>query len=128
MEKEPKYITLKQAAKISGYAPDYVGQLIRKGKLLGKQIYYNVAWVTTEEAVREYLAKNKLLPQLDRTKTLIQARHLLRAFKVVIYASLIFSLGLSILLIHIFSVGLDKKLQAKLTKIHGIPPSAQAAD
>ena len=55
-----KYITLKEASKISGYTPDYLGQLIRKGKLLGKQIYLNVAWVTTEEAVREHMKKNEV--------------------------------------------------------------------
>jgi hypothetical protein len=54
-----RYITLKEASKISGYTPDYLGQLIRKGKLQGKQIYLNVAWVTTEEALGEYLEKNK---------------------------------------------------------------------
>ncbi len=57
---EEKYITLKEAAKLSGYAPDYLGQLIRKGKLRGKQIYLNVAWVTTEEALRDYMAKNDI--------------------------------------------------------------------
>jgi hypothetical protein len=54
-----RYITLKEASKISGYTPDYLGQLIRKGKLSGKQIYLNIAWVTTEEALGEYLEKNK---------------------------------------------------------------------
>ncbi len=53
------YITLKEAAKISGYSPDYLGQLIRKGKLAGKQVYLNVAWVTTEKALRGYLEDNK---------------------------------------------------------------------
>ena len=42
---------------MSGYTPDYLGQLIRKGKLSGKQIYLNVAWVTTETALKEYMAK-----------------------------------------------------------------------
>lgn len=55
-----KFITLKEAAKISGYSPDYLGQLIRKGKLPGKQIYLNVAWVTTEAAVREHMNKNAI--------------------------------------------------------------------
>lgn len=55
----PNYITLKEAAKISGYTPDYLGQLIRKGKLPGKQIYLNVAWVTTEKDLREYLKNDK---------------------------------------------------------------------
>ncbi|MFH1173486.1 MAG: hypothetical protein V1692_03065 [bacterium] len=41
---ESKYINLKEAAKIFGYAPDYldyIGQLIRKGKLPGRQIFCN---------------------------------------------------------------------------------------
>lgn len=53
------YITLKEASKLSGYAPDYIGQLIRMGKLPGKQIYFNVAWMTTERALRQYMEKNK---------------------------------------------------------------------
>jgi hypothetical protein len=61
MEHQPNtipegHITLKEAARISGYAPDYVGQLIRKGKLYGRQVYLNTAWVTTEEAMRKYVA------------------------------------------------------------------------
>jgi hypothetical protein len=63
IEKDPaKFITLKEASKISGYSPDYLGQLIRKGKLSGKQVYLNVAWMTTEGALREYLDNNKTLP------------------------------------------------------------------
>jgi hypothetical protein len=54
-----KYITLKEAATMSGYSSDYIGQLIRSGKLDGKQVFANVSWVTTEDAVREYLQKNK---------------------------------------------------------------------
>ena len=54
-----QYITLKEASKLSGYSPEYLGQLIRKGKLAGKQVYLNVAWMTTEGAVREYLENNK---------------------------------------------------------------------
>lgn len=52
-----EYISLREAAKMSGYSPDYVGQLIRNGKLHGKQIFSNVAWVTTKEAVHEYMTK-----------------------------------------------------------------------
>ena len=63
IEKDPsKFITLKEASKITGYSPDYLGQLIRKGKLKGKQVYLNVAWMTTEEAIKEYLDNNKTLP------------------------------------------------------------------
>ena len=58
MAKE-KYISLKEAAAMSGYSSDYVGQLIRGGKLPGKQVFSNVAWMTTEEAIYEYLENNK---------------------------------------------------------------------
>lgn len=50
-----KYITLKQAAILSGYSSDYVGQLIRQGKIAGKQVYSSVAWVTTDEEIKRYL-------------------------------------------------------------------------
>ena len=52
-----EYITLKEAGEISGYSPDYIGQLIRRGKLTGKQVYANVAWVTTKDALKDYLSE-----------------------------------------------------------------------
>ncbi len=52
-----KLITLKEASQLSGYSADYIGQLIRAGKIPGKQVYCNIAWMTTAEAVMEY--KNK---------------------------------------------------------------------
>ncbi len=58
MSKE-KHISLKEAAQISGYTPDYIGQLIRAGKLPGEQVFLNVAWVTTEAAVRQYIEGSK---------------------------------------------------------------------
>lgn len=57
MEKD-KMITLKEAAQISNYAPDYIGQLIRSGKIPGKQIYTGITWMTTAEAILNY-KKNK---------------------------------------------------------------------
>lgn len=58
-EKKAGYITLKEAGERFGYSQDYLGQLIRKGKLEGKLVYSHVAWVTTPEAVEEYLAGGK---------------------------------------------------------------------
>jgi hypothetical protein len=49
-----KWISLKEAAKISGYSPDYIGYLIRTGKISGKQVHFNIAWRTTAEAVLNY--------------------------------------------------------------------------
>lgn len=56
-QKQEGYITLKEASERFGYAPDYIGQLIRKGKIEGKQVYANVAWMTTEEAMEAYKAE-----------------------------------------------------------------------
>ncbi len=54
-EESSKYLTLKEAAALSDYSADYIGQLIRQGKLEGFQVYTNVSWVTTEKALREYV-------------------------------------------------------------------------
>lgn len=56
--KGDEYISLREAAKLSGYSSDYIGQLIRSGRLPGKQVFSNVSWVTTEEAIRAYIAKD----------------------------------------------------------------------
>ncbi len=58
-KKEVDFISLKEAAMLTGYTSDYIGQLIRAGKISGKQIYTNVSWVTTERDVLEYLGKVK---------------------------------------------------------------------
>lgn len=56
-----KYLSLKDAAKVLGYAPDYIGYLIRSKKILGKKIYSGISWLTTEKAIKEY--------QVSRVKT-----------------------------------------------------------
>ncbi len=51
---EKNLISLKEAAKESGYSADYIGQLIRAGKIPGKQVYTNVSWMTTIDAILDY--------------------------------------------------------------------------
>lgn len=119
-EKNEKFISLKEAAKISGYAPDYIGQLIRKGKIPGKMVYSNVAWVTTEEAIREYLVngKNKNLAvsgvvekaRFAKIRFLNEVR-LVSFFRSTLYIVIAFSIGFFLLLFYVFSVAFDKKLQ-----------------
>jgi len=58
-EDKKRLISLKEAAELSGYSPDYVGQLIRSGKIPGKQVYCSIAWMTTPSAVLDYKAKTK---------------------------------------------------------------------
>ena len=54
-EQQRGLITLKEASERFGYSPDYIGQLIRKGKIPGKQVYAAVAWMITPEALKAYL-------------------------------------------------------------------------
>lgn len=56
IKKSNSLINLKEAAQISGYSSDYIGQLIRQGKIFGEQVYINVAWMTTAEEVLKYKA------------------------------------------------------------------------
>jgi len=58
-----KYISLKKAAKISGYTPDYLGYLIREKNLGGRKIGRN--WFTTEESLKTYLSSGKYLSLED---------------------------------------------------------------
>lgn len=51
---EKEYISLKEAAKISGYSPDYIGHLIRTGKIPGRMVYTGISWQTTKEAILAY--------------------------------------------------------------------------
>ncbi len=50
-------ISLDEAAKLSGLTADHLRRLVREGDLWGLKIGRN--WVTTEQAVREYLARDR---------------------------------------------------------------------
>jgi hypothetical protein len=50
-------ISLTKAAEISGLTTSYLRRLIREKKLWGRKLGRN--WVTTEKAVRGYLAQNR---------------------------------------------------------------------
>jgi hypothetical protein len=52
-----KSLSLKEAAVISGYTPDYIGSLIRKGELVGKKVYSGVSWMVNEEDIKKYQEK-----------------------------------------------------------------------
>lgn len=116
-----KHITLKEASKISGYSSDYIGQLIRQGKLSGKQIYTNVAWVTTEEDVLNYLEKAKKgrnqHTALDKAKHTKRRAFLESNFNNTLKGILYFSIGMLtafvLALFYIFSVTLDDKIEQK---------------
>lgn len=106
------FITLREAAEISGYAPDYIGQLIRGGKIEGEQVYSSVAWVTTEESVKNYMfAKNKAQHQVSASD---QYHDLVHDFGIYILYVVAGVLSLCLLAaFYIFSVSLDKTIERR---------------
>lgn len=69
LENNKNLLSLKEAAQLSGYSADYLGQLIRAGKIAGKQVYCNVQWMTTAEAVMDYKNKGKISSQGESLKS-----------------------------------------------------------
>ncbi len=110
MGKDSKYISLKEASKISGYSSDYIGQLIRSGKLPGKQVFSNVAWMTTEKDIKEYKEKNKQAQNGSGKKNRNRGSKLVKMF---LYATLVFLVAFFLFLLYVFSVNLDKNLEKK---------------
>lgn len=53
-----KALSLNQASKISGYHPDYLSALIRKGEIKGEKV--SGSWFTTEEEIKDYIFKQKI--------------------------------------------------------------------
>lgn len=118
-----KYITLKEAAEISGYAPDYVGQLIRQGKITGRQQYFNVAWVTTEESLMRYIERykktgkqeNAVLAARNFISKLFLEQNLFKIFKV-IYFIILFCLAIFwLMLLYIIFTGIENHMTQGLT-------------
>ena len=115
-----KFITLKEAAEISGYAPDYVGQLIRGGKIEGKQVFSNVAWVTTEKAVREYAERGKNGQNgKEHSNSASSLKHVLsgslmkRLYKVLLYALLGVGVLFGLFLFYILSINIEHYLEGR---------------
>lgn len=113
------YITLKEAAQISDYSPDYIGQLIRAGKLEGMQVYSNVAWVTTADALQEYL-NNKGKSQVVAKKT---ARTPDQYIKLLMYVIIGFLSVVLLVFGYILSVGIDRSLSGVYEQTEELGPS-----
>ena len=124
-KEKDEYISLKDAAKISGYSADYVGQLIRSGKLRGKQVYLNVAWMTTEKAILEYLRKENKKDAIeknfigDRVSTYLVSPQGLKTMNLMVMGVVVGVLTLFVLfLVYIFAVTIDRHIdQTSLHKV-----------
>ncbi len=118
MTKKTEFISLREAAAISGYSPDYVGQLIRSGKLPGKQVFANVAWMTTPEAVREYMEhKGTKMPAKEQGRSVfaaiereVQSPRLVKRLSI---ALIVIGVAFLMLLFYVFSTALDQSLNQR---------------
>ncbi len=118
MGKQDEYITLKEAAQLTGYTPDYIGQLIRAGKLEGKQVYSNVAWMTTREAFVAYQEnkdKKSEEPSLfERWKKKLTSPDTLVEMYTWVAWVFVALLGCIVLfLAYVFAVSLDNRISAR---------------
>lgn len=104
-----RYLTLKEAAALTDYTPDYIGQLIRAGKIEGFQVYTNVSWVTTEAAIRSYLAsKGKQDRAAADEHPWYRNPHFY--FESALYLMIVCLVCLLLFLLYVFAVTADKAL------------------
>ena len=54
---EPKWITTAEAAKLSGYHPVYLRELIRDEKIRGKK--FGIVWQVNKQSLLDYLQSAK---------------------------------------------------------------------
>jgi hypothetical protein len=113
-----EYISLKEAAEMTGYSSDYIGQLIRAGKLPGKQVFTNVSWVTTRDAVLAYSQKDKRSAESpsfreNLTERMVSPEFLTRLYtilgSVVVFVFLVFVIFFA----YIFSVSVDHRINSQ---------------
>ena len=56
-----KWLTVQEAAELSGYHPDYVRQLIRAGKVSAKK--FSIVWMVDRASLQSYIRDQKETPQ-----------------------------------------------------------------
>lgn len=67
---EKKYVSSKRAAKVTGYAKDYIGQLCREGRVPARLV--GRSWYVLETAIHDHRFGDQKIDQEDVAKT---ARH-----------------------------------------------------
>ena len=127
--KEKALISLKDASKVSGYSSDYIGQLIRAGKIPGKQVCCTVAWMTTIDAVMAYKNKGKADAKLSFKEKLINRFRMLimeldiiklffKTFKYSFPLLLVIIISFSLLSFYIIYITLDKNIDNNLQNLN----------
>jgi hypothetical protein len=117
-----KFIPLKEAARISGYSSDYIGYLIREGKIMGRPVYTNISWQTTAEEVLNYKNRDSKKNTESGKKVVTSFRHFQkRAFREIKIIKLFFAtfrevLPIILVLILSFSILIGFSLYMGLNK------------
>jgi hypothetical protein len=62
---EKKYVSSKQAAKITGYAKDYIGQLCREGRVPARLV--GRSWYVLESAIKDHRFGDQNVVSIDTT-------------------------------------------------------------
>ena len=63
---QTKYISSKRAAEMSGYAKDYIGQMVRLGKLDAKRV--GRAWYVNEDQIKALSTPKGAEPEVKLTR------------------------------------------------------------
>ena len=61
-----EWLTVNEAADISGYHPDYIRQLIRKGKVNAKK--FSIVWMVDKDSLLTYVKDKEKPPQDQKPK------------------------------------------------------------
>jgi hypothetical protein len=112
LRKEKEYLSLKEASELTGYSSDYVGQLIRSGKIEGKQVYSHVSWVTTKDALDAYMNKNGKVPRTPVKHGDPYAR-VTKLLSVMTKTVLVASVCLVLFLGYVLAVAVDRSIEER---------------
>lgn len=112
---EKGYITLKEAASLANYSPDYIGQLIRAGKIKGEQVYSNVAWVTTEDEVLAYLKDKSRSVEQDVVAPFLAQQYLKYVLYLLILICGVFLLIMQYILYVSIDNGIERSFLSEVT-------------
>jgi hypothetical protein len=106
------YLTLREASELTEYTSDYIGQLIRAGKIEGKQIYSNVAWVASARSLKEYLEKRgKDMTHVESHAGLsVIPREYPTFLRTLMYVVIATSGLFLVMLFHILSISIDRAM------------------
>jgi hypothetical protein len=104
VETENGFLTLKQASEITNYSPDYIGQLIREGKIEGKQVYSSVSWLASADSLDSYMS-GKARKVVNSTES---PDGIPDFFRPLLYTIIVCAGLFLFILLHVFSVTLDR--------------------